>query len=925
MANLSPPLQVLQKRLMKDMTAPIVKFFQGVEGYQGEVIRRYQEENRRYQEKNHRYQEKNHRYQEENHRYQEENLRYQEENRRYQVEIRHYQEEDRRHQEAIRHYQEEDSRHQEQNHRYQEENQRHQEENGCYQEEISRYKGEIRHYQEEDLRHQEENRRYQEEIRHYQEEDRRHQEEDRRHQEENNRYQEENRRYQEEDRRHQEEDRRHQEENHRCQEENRRCQEENRRCQEENRRYQEEIRHYQEEDKRHQEEDRRHQEENHRYQEDIRHYQEENRRHQEEKHRYQEENRRYQEEIRHYQEEIRHYQEEDRRHQEEDRRHQEENCRHQENDRRNQEENHCYQEENHCYQEENRRYQEENRRYQEENRRYQEENHRYQEENRRYQEENRRYQEENRRLRRLLKGMCNSEMKDCNKSASTVGEQAPKRDTPVEPELAEPLMKKAKMDQTEQLTSGASEPLTAEEVLQPTGIVSKEKPTGIVSKEEPTEMSVSHVVSLSETCPKVPKEDPTEISVSHVVSLSETCPQVPKEDPTEISVSHVVSLSETCPKVPEEEHLEVPEPCAVEPLAKKPDGSDAKEKDNKRLEDNITSPLQDITFGNLNTTPEIPRPRCSKELDNLGSLKPPKTSDTKTVEDTLQKTIYKFPRRKPDERHSVVTDSPDNTCFLQTLFQDCKNLPENKKPLLFVKYITNENIRLMNRPRNDASQSSRGNFTYHSDAPEWPQMPMKDHALKPVTCLPEIRDRELKDRQVINCDAEHKEVTERLQKLSGRRHSKLLIFSGAQEEEMKSQALGEYCRNVCVNWSPCSLVIHPDAAWLGAMPHGMVYDPKETPTFGLVHISCSSLQSFMACPFLSFQDEAVRLKPLNNLYCNIQGEIMVTGVSWCDLVVFAKDDMLVQRIYRDRGRIESLKKQLDVFYSQHYLPSISKT
>nr|XP_061841445.1 trichohyalin-like [Nerophis lumbriciformis] len=539
------------------------------------------------------------------------------------------------------------------------------------------------------------------------------------------RYQEENRRYQEEIRHYQEEDCRHQEEDRRYQEENRRYQEENRHYQEENRRYQEEIHHYQEEDHRHQEEDRRHQEENRRYREDIHHYREENRRHQEE-------NRRYQEEIHHYQEEIRHYQEEDRRHQEEDRRHQEEDRRHQEEDRRHQEENHCYQEENR----------------------------RYQEENRRYQEENRRYQEENRRQRRLLKGVCNTEMK------------------------------------------------------------------------------------------------------------------------------------ETCPKVPEEEHIEVPEPCAVEPLAKKPDGSDAREKDTERLEDNITSPLQDITFRNLNTTPEIPQPRCSKELDNLGNLKPSKTSDTKTVEDTLQKTIYKFRRRKPDERHSVVTDSPEYTCVLQTLFQDCKNLPENKKPLLFAKVITNENIRphRIHRPRNDANKSSRGNFTYHSDAPEWPQMPMKDHALKPVTCLPEIRDRELKERQVINCDAEHNEATERLQKLSGRGHSKLLIFSGAQEEEeMKNQALGEHCRNM--------------PHMLGAMPHGMVYDPKETPTFGLVHICCSSLQSFMACPFLSFQDEAVCLKPLNNLYCNIQGEIMVTGVSWCDLVVFAKDDMLVQRIYRDGGRI----------------------
>ncbi|XP_054639949.1 uncharacterized protein LOC129186099 isoform X2 [Dunckerocampus dactyliophorus] len=330
----------------------------------------------------------------------------------------------------------------------------------------------------------------------------------------------------------------------------------------------------------------------------------------------------------------------------------------------------------------------------------------------------------------------------------------------------------------------------------------------------------------------------------------------------------------------------------------------------------------------------------------------------KMAEDTLQKTIVEFPRMMPYKPCTVVTGSRERRPFLKRLFQACKDFPEDEKPLI-AKVITKDDLELMDTALGNvfkgpawSCQSSRQDFTYHSDAPQCPQLPLKNHCLKLVTTLPKVSARQLKDVKVfmgINCDApsnlenilEHKE--EQLQQfhlsnsfLSGpsiRSHQTPLILkmvnkscshTSEQEEEERSQALREYCRSICVNWSPCGMVVHPNIPWLGALPHGMVYDPKEDPMFGLVHISCSSLQSFMACPFLSFENGVVRLKTNALHYWHIQGELMVTGMSWCDLVVVAKDDILVQRIYRDRGTIEGMKKKLDIFYFHYYLPSIKK-
>ncbi|XP_076869631.1 uncharacterized protein LOC143519782 [Brachyhypopomus gauderio] len=43
----------------------------------------------------------------------------------------------------------------------------------------------------------------------------------------------------------------------------------------------------------------------------------------------------------------------------------------------------------------------------------------------------------------------------------------------------------------------------------------------------------------------------------------------------------------------------------------------------------------------------------------------------------------------------------------------------------------------------------------------------------------------------------------------------------------------------------------------------------------------------------------LQLKRHHNYYWQIQGQMLITGMDWCDFVVFAEEDMLVQRILKD--------------------------
>ncbi|XP_071350405.1 uncharacterized protein [Trachinotus anak] len=342
-----------------------------------------------------------------------------------------------------------------------------------------------------------------------------------------------------------------------------------------------------------------------------------------------------------------------------------------------------------------------------------------------------------------------------------------------------------------------------------------------------------------------------------------------------------------------------------------------------------------------------------------------KTSQTRSNQ-SLQKTMLELPRMMAYK--SSIAAPTDCQSFLAKLNEAFKDVPDDRKPLITKMGLTAD-VELVDCAFGKVPKgcplsyqcpvpSSEDYMTY-DDAPPRPLLPLSYHTLVPVAAPPTLSVKEQEHVNVLQItweeahSLEHstrgcKVSVEELRKLRltsrfrdicklkpGQSHAEGLILkmrnglprckTAQIEEEMKTEALREYCRHLCVNWSPCGLVVHPDAPWLGALPDGLVYDPKENPSFGLVHVKCVSFRSFINCRFLICQDEALKLKTSHSYYWHIQGEMMVTGTSWCDLFVVSREDLLVLRIYRDNAIIQVMKKKLHDFFFRYYLPSLFYT
>lgn len=136
---------------------------------------------------------------------------------------------------------------------------------------------------------------------------------------------------------------------------------------------------------------------------------------------------------------------------------------------------------------------------------------------------------------------------------------------------------------------------------------------------------------------------------------------------------------------------------------------------------------------------------------------------------------------------------------------------------------------------------------------------------------------------------------------------------------MEFEAVKEYSRMKNVNFTPCGLVIHPDAPWLGASPDGLVFDPSAQPPFGLLEIKCPNVKNYVDCNCLRMQYGATSLRESHAYFWQVQGQLLITGLKWCDFVVYAEEDMLVQRIHVDERVTTVIREKVDQYYFNVYM------
>uniref|UniRef100_A0AAZ3NQ29 YqaJ viral recombinase domain-containing protein n=1 Tax=Oncorhynchus tshawytscha TaxID=74940 RepID=A0AAZ3NQ29_ONCTS len=142
--------------------------------------------------------------------------------------------------------------------------------------------------------------------------------------------------------------------------------------------------------------------------------------------------------------------------------------------------------------------------------------------------------------------------------------------------------------------------------------------------------------------------------------------------------------------------------------------------------------------------------------------------------------------------------------------------------------------------------------------------------------------------------------------------------SGMQTMEMKrGLAMEPTLKNV--NFFPCGFVVHPDALWLGSSPDGIIFDPSVRPHFGLLEVKCPNVPSYVDCPYLKIQNGELKLKRSHAYYWQVQGQFLLTGCSWCDFVICAQEDVLVERISKDLQVSKTIREKVDHFYFYHYM------
>jgi hypothetical protein len=137
-------------------------------------------------------------------------------------------------------------------------------------------------------------------------------------------------------------------------------------------------------------------------------------------------------------------------------------------------------------------------------------------------------------------------------------------------------------------------------------------------------------------------------------------------------------------------------------------------------------------------------------------------------------------------------------------------------------------------------------------------------------------------------------------------------------------------RNPGVHIHDCGFVVNPSFSFLGATPDGKVCDSGQ---LGLLEVKCpykyrdSNLADAVCDQTFCLEQlggSKIQLKRSHSYYYQIQGQLMVTGASFCDLVVYTSCDSHTERIVPDISFQQTMLNKLATFYYLHGLPYIQQ-
>jgi putative phage-type endonuclease len=125
-----------------------------------------------------------------------------------------------------------------------------------------------------------------------------------------------------------------------------------------------------------------------------------------------------------------------------------------------------------------------------------------------------------------------------------------------------------------------------------------------------------------------------------------------------------------------------------------------------------------------------------------------------------------------------------------------------------------------------------------------------------------------------------------------------------------------------VSLYPCGLVISPYSPWIAASPDRRVFCCDRTPPFGLLEIKCPQSTDLASVTCLTANDtkDGLKLKVSHDYYYQVQCQLAVTGLEWCDFMVYLENGELhLETISFDCEFWRVAQSKVDTFFFNFFI------
>ena len=159
-----------------------------------------------------------------------------------------------------------------------------------------------------------------------------------------------------------------------------------------------------------------------------------------------------------------------------------------------------------------------------------------------------------------------------------------------------------------------------------------------------------------------------------------------------------------------------------------------------------------------------------------------------------------------------------------------------------------------------------------------------------------------------------------------------ILRHGIQHQHEAADQYSNYLRHSghAVQSFPAGFVVNPAFPFLGWSPDGKVIDLTEDEPYGILEIKCP-YKNRSVTPKTAYHDKTFHfelrddfpsLKKNHKYYYQVQGQLGITGTTWCDFVTYTLAGMCIERIYFDEDFFTAMLLKLESFFFQHCVKHI---